>query len=76
MKKLLKYILDGIGITDYSIEKTSEDENIKYSIHTLPENIGILIGKNGKTIKAIQDILRVKGQLSNKSVYIDVAEKK
>jgi predicted RNA-binding protein YlqC (UPF0109 family) len=76
MKELLEFLIKGIGVTDFSIEKTTDEGNVNLKIYTDPENIGIVIGKNGKIIKAIQNILRVRGQLEQTSIFVDVEEKK
>lgn len=78
MKKLLNYILETItGKTNFEIEEklSEEDNQITYDVKADDDVLGLIIGRNGRTIKAIQDILRVKARLENKSVWINVSGK-
>lgn len=75
MKKLLEYILEGIiGKNSFAIEEKIDEDTYTYDLKVDPESIGLIIGKGGKTINAIQAILRVKGKLENKKVFVNVAE--
>jgi uncharacterized protein len=75
MKDLLTYILTGItGSEDFKIEETEKDGQIELSISVKPELMGLIIGKGGNTIKAIQTVLRVKGRIENKLIHISVLE--
>lgn len=76
MKKLLTYILDGlIGKDNFKVEEESSDEgHVNYEVKVNPEFIGLIIGKEGRTIKAIRSLLKVKAILEKKAVTIDVVE--
>lgn len=79
MKKLLTYIIEEItGTKDFSIneEETPADKNsiVNLTLSIDPKYIGIIVGKEGKTIKNIKRILAVKGVLENKLVNITVKE--
>jgi len=75
MRNLLDFILEGlIGKDAYSIEEQEEDNFIKFNVFTIPDHIGIVIGKEGRTIKAIRNLLKVKATLEKKAVSISVSE--
>jgi predicted RNA-binding protein YlqC (UPF0109 family) len=76
MKELLNYILTNI-LKDpiFTIEESEEEGRVTYTIETPPDNMGLIIGKGGKTIKAIQDVLRIRATLDNKVVFVNVVEK-
>jgi predicted RNA-binding protein YlqC (UPF0109 family) len=75
MDKLLKYILDSIvGKNNYEIEESEDEARVTYQIKSAPSDIGLIIGKGGRTIKAIQNIVRVKARLESKAVFISVSE--
>ena len=77
MKKLLEFIIERLtGQKDIKIEEKKEDDNVYLEIFSDPENIGLIIGKNGNTIKAIQDVLRVRARLENVMVFVNVSEAK
>lgn len=76
MKELVAFLLKEItGKENFLIEEVEEEGRISLSVKAEAGDMGLIIGKGGKTIKAIQDILRVKGNLEKKSVYVTVSEK-
>lgn len=75
-KELLSFILTEItGNKDITINE-SEDESgrVMLEVKADPELLGLIIGKNGNTIKAVTTVLRVKGKILNKFVNINIAE--
>ncbi len=86
MKELLQYILEEIcGSKDFEITETESTETessvktapgkyINFTVKAKPENIGLIIGKNGKTIRAIRNILRVRATLEKSGVSLTVVE--
>lgn len=75
MKKFIKYLVEETtGIKDANIEETEEDDKLTLTINVSPELIGLVIGKGGKTIKAIQSLARVRGKLEKKIVFVNVSE--
>ena len=54
-KDYLKNVINLMGI-DVNIESLRKDNQIKLILHS--ENNNLLIGKNGKTLKALQNILK------------------
>ncbi len=77
MKKLLEFIIGKItDSNEFTVEESmTEDGKTNLTVATDPSVIGIVIGKDGKTIKNIRRILAIKGVLENKSVNISVIEK-
>jgi predicted RNA-binding protein YlqC (UPF0109 family) len=72
MKDLLAYLLTGVTGKDIPIEEINEEGRIVYEITPDEETIGLVIGKGGKTIKAMQEILRVRARKENAFVYLRV----
>jgi len=76
MKKLLSYLVKGItGSDDFVIEETGDDDRVTFNVKADKDIVGFIIGKNGKTIRTIRNILRVKAALEKKGVYVTVTEK-
>ncbi len=72
MQDLLSYLLTGITGKDIPVEEINEEGRIVYEITPDDETIGLVIGKGGKTIKAIQEVLRVRARKENLFVYLRV----
>lgn len=75
MKKLISYILKGITGENIEVEEKSEGEVLHFDIKASPETIGIIIGKKGRTIRAIRNAAKVKSTLKKTPVNITVSEK-
>lgn len=76
MKKLLEYLVKGItGLKDIEVKEEVDGDFLSFTILTAPETAGLIIGKQGKTIKTIKNLLRVKATLDKKGVSISVEEK-
>ena len=63
MKKLLEFLVKSIVNHPEDLivkEKEEEEGQIDLDLQVNPEDIKIVIGKNGKTIKAIRELLKIK----------------
>jgi len=73
MKELLTLILEGIlGKKDFDIEESEENSQVNLKVKADKDDIGLIIGKGGNTIKAISTILRVRARIENKMVNLTV----
>ena len=61
MKDVLEFILKNIVTVpdDVKIEETDEEGTTNYIVTVNPADIGRVIGKEGKVVKAIRTIMRV-----------------
>jgi len=75
MKELLEYLLNSLIEDGYEIDQKEENGKTIFEVKVVPDKIGLLIGKRGRIIKAVQDIVKIKARLENKIVYIKVVEK-
>ncbi len=76
MKDLLSFILNNIvGEKNFEIQEEDLGDESKFKVIIPKENIGFVIGKGGQTIQSIQNILRIKGKLEGKRVFVKVEEK-
>lgn len=75
MKELLEFLIQKItGEKDFSVEETDEQDRIILDVK-VPENLaGMVIGKEGKTIKNLRKILSIKAVKLGKAVHIKVNE--
>jgi predicted RNA-binding protein YlqC (UPF0109 family) len=68
-----------LGDAKYDIVESTEESlegmesgRLLYTIKTEPENIGLIIGKGGKMIKALRNVLKVRATLEKKAVSVNV----
>lgn len=77
MNELLKFLIKGItGTENFEIDTHEEADATTFTISVDPEQMGLVIGKGGKTIKAIQTLARIRGRLEGKLVFVNVVEAK
>ncbi len=72
MDELLKFLLNSISGEDVQFEKKEDSGIITYTIKPKKEKTGLIIGKNGKTIKAITQILKIKATIEKKRVFVNL----
>lgn len=74
MKDILEFILKNITThpDDVHIEETQEDDTIHLTVATHPDDVGRVIGKEGKIIKAIRSIMRVVAIQKGERIRISV----
>lgn len=76
MKELLEFLIQKITGAkpkeDFDVNADTEDARVTLNVSAKPDFIGLIIGKEGKTIKNIRKIVSVRAVLENKSVNISV----
>lgn len=75
MEQLLKYILDSIfPESNISIESTVREDATVFTIYAPQSEIGRIIGKEGKVINAIKQILKIKAMKESAFVDLEIKE--
>jgi len=75
MKDLLEFLLKGIlGEEKFNVEESEDTGRIIYTIKTDPQNVGLIIGKGGRMIKSLRNILKVRATLEKKAVALNIGE--
>lgn len=75
MKELLDYMLKGVlGTEKFEVIETEDTGRIIYTIKTKPENVGLIIGKGGRMIKSLRNLLKVRATLEKKAVALNIGE--
>ncbi len=76
MRDLLDFLIKGItGNKDFEIEESQDADRSNFEIKIDPSFFGLIIGKGGRTIKAIRNLLKVRATIEKKGVNVSVAEK-
>lgn len=76
MKELVEFIVKKLvkKPEEVSISEVETDEKITLQLKVEKEDMGRLIGKNGKTIKAIRTIVNIASAKLGKKVNLEVLE--
>ncbi|HZJ18549.1 MAG TPA: KH domain-containing protein [Patescibacteria group bacterium] len=77
MKDILNYIITSIveKPDDVNITENEQDEVVNLEIDVAKEDMGKVIGKSGKVIKAIRNIMKIPAIKQNKRIYVSLTEK-
>lgn len=73
MKELLLYIVENIvnNPSDVKVsEQTREFGEVVLELKVNPEDMGLVIGKGGKIIKAVRSLIRTKAIVDKKKVNL------
>ncbi len=76
MEDLLQLLIEPL-VTDFKkvkIEKIADGQNIKFIVSVPKADIAKVIGKEGKMIKAIKNLLKIRANKENVFVSLDVQE--
>ena len=76
MKHFLDFVLRRLTVypDDVDIHEVTEGNTISFKVSLHPEDIGRVIGKNGKTITAIRSLLTACAAKTDQRVMVDVLE--
>lgn len=76
MLKLLEYLVKKItGNNEVKITENEQEGTSVYTVSAPKEVMGLLIGKEGKTIRAIRSLARARAIIEQQKVFIAVQEK-
>ena len=76
MKKLLDFLVKSIvdHPEDIEIEEDKNEQELILNLKANPEDIKIIIGKDGKTIRAIREIIKIKAIQQKAKVNINITQ--
>lgn len=76
MKKALEYILSLIVDNPDKVEVSETEENgmINFSVKVDSSDMGKVIGKSGKVIRAIRNVIKISAIKQNKKINIALIE--
>lgn len=76
MKNALTYIIKGVVDKPDEVDILEEENQgiVNFTVKVSQEDMGKVIGKEGKVIKAIRNIMRIPAVGAGKKIYITLAE--
>ncbi len=75
MEDLLKFLLSSTTKESIEYKKEEDQNNITFILQPPKEKAGLIIGKNGKIIKSITQILKMRAVIEKKRVKTIVETK-
>ncbi len=76
MEELLRSIVNGLvedkDAVKIDIEEPEDGGTTVYRLHVAPEDMGRVIGKQGRIAKAIRTVMRAGAGRSNKKVMVEI----
>ena len=76
MKNTLIYIVSSIVENPKEVEVKEEESGgvVNFTVTVAKEDMGKIIGKNGKVIKSIRNVMRIPAIKNNKKIFISLSE--
>jgi uncharacterized protein len=76
MKDILSFIISSIVETpdEVKIDEQEDGGVVNFTIAVAKDDMGRVIGKNGKIIRAIRNIMKIPALKQGKKVFINLAE--
>ena len=76
MKKLLEFLVKSIidHPQEVKIDEQKETNFVNFILHVHPEDIKIVIGKNGRTIKSLRELIRIRALKEGVRVNLQLQE--
>lgn len=76
MKKVLAYIISSIVDDPKKVSITEEESEgvLNFTVTVAKEDMGKIIGKGGKVIKAVRNVVKIPAIKQNKKIYITLSE--
>jgi len=75
MTDLINFLVKGVlGEEKFEISESQEEGRTLYTIQTEDSNKGLLIGKGGRMITALRNLIKVRATLEKTAVNLKVAD--
>lgn len=76
MKQTLEHIIKGIVDSPKDVDISEEDieGTLTFKVHVAKEDAGKVIGKGGKVIRAIRNVLKIQAMKENKRINISLED--
>lgn len=72
MDELLKFLVKSLVNNEdcVEVEKQEDEKTLTYRVKVASEDIGKVIGKNGRTAMSIRNVMKSVGAKSHKKVFV------
>lgn len=76
MKKVLSLIVNSIVANPDKVEVDEQEQNgiVNFTIKVDKDDMGKVIGKNGKVIRSIRNVMKIPAIKNGKKIYVTLSE--
>jgi predicted RNA-binding protein YlqC (UPF0109 family) len=76
VRDLVDFLVSELVDDPDSVEVTEseDDRGFRYTVHVAPDDMGKVIGKGGRTAKAIRAIVRAAASRHDTSAFVDIVD--
>lgn len=76
MRELVDFLVTELVDDPDAVEVTEseDDRGLRYTVHVAPDDMGKVIGKGGRTAKAIRAVVRAAATRQGTNAYVDIAD--
>lgn len=76
MKNTLLHIVKSIASNEeaVSIDESETDGTVYFTIHVAKEDMGKIIGKEGRVIRSIRNVMKIPARKDGKRVEVSISE--
>jgi predicted RNA-binding protein YlqC (UPF0109 family) len=76
VRDLVDFLVSELVDDPDSVEVTEseDDRGFRYAVHVAPDDMGKVIGKGGRTAKAIRAIVRAAASRHDTSAFVDIVD--
>jgi predicted RNA-binding protein YlqC (UPF0109 family) len=76
VRDLVDFLVSELVDDPDSVEVTEseDDRGLRYTVHVAPDDMGKVIGKGGRTAKAIRAVVRAAASRRDTNAYVDIVD--
>ncbi len=76
MEQLLAYLAKGLATQPDAVrvEREERDDAVLLRVHAAPEDVGKLIGRQGRTVRALRTIARASGAKTGDRTLVEIVD--
>ncbi len=76
MKELVEFLARGLvdDPDSVAVSESVDDRGLLVTLHVAPDDMGKVIGRGGRTAKAIRAVVRAAATRQGTNAYVDIAD--
>jgi uncharacterized protein len=76
MEGMLEYVAKGLvdKPDEVRVVKTERDGAILFELHVAPDDVGKVIGRQGRVVRALRTLVRAAGGRANQRALLEIVE--